>query len=141
MFEVISSVPAVTATLVSVEDRMDFLPAMFPRCFVLGESMVFRWMENLSLDYKGGFWEFYRLSNGGFYMAPRTEAKAFWLEVDGNGFSDSVSADAAGIIACLFALCYMAHRTEDDAVIDNYHYLREYISHHPEAVKIWRAID
>jgi len=140
MSQVVSSVPAVTATLVTLEDRMDFLPAMFPGCFVHGEAMVYTWMERLSKDYNSGYWEFYQLSNGGFYLAPKTD-KTFWLEVEGNGFHDAVSADAAGVIASLFALCQMAEHTRSDAVIDNFHLLREFVSYHPEAVKIWQAID
>lgn len=48
----------------------------------------------LSEDYNGGFWNFYTLTNGGFYMAPAGD-KRMRLEVDGNGFSGEMSADAA----------------------------------------------
>jgi hypothetical protein len=105
--------------------------------------MVFDMLKRLSRDYEGGMWEFYQLSNGGFYMAPRVVPtdKMFWLEVHGNHFENYVTADAAGVIACMFALCAMSEITEDDAVISNFHLLREFISYHPESAKIWAAID
>jgi hypothetical protein len=37
-------------------------------------------------------------------MAPKPD-KRLRVEVDGNGFSGEMSADAAGIVATLFALC------------------------------------
>ena len=63
-----------------------------------GEALVFGWLDALSEDYNGGFWNFYTLTNGGFYMAPAGD-KRMRLEVDGNGFSGEMSADAAGIDA------------------------------------------
>ncbi len=51
----------------------------------------------LSSDYHGGYWEFYKLSNGGFYMAQDTGRK-FQVFCE-NGFAGELSADALGITA------------------------------------------
>jgi len=131
----------VTAALVADSDRLNFLPKFFgPRLMMQGESLVFSWMDNLSEDYCGGLWNFYTLSNGGFYMAPESEAP-MRVSVNGNGFDGELSADAAGIVATLFALCQLANQTQDDKLIDLYYYLREYLDHHAEGSLIFRAID
>jgi hypothetical protein len=94
----------VTASLVASNRRLTFLPTYFgPRLMMRGESLVYAWLRRLSEDYNGGFWNYYELSNGGFYLAPELTGR-LCLEVDGNGYSGELSADAAGIVATLFAL-------------------------------------
>jgi hypothetical protein len=67
------------------------------------------------------------------------------LQVDGNGFDGDVSADAAGIVVTLFALCQLAEEvagTHDaDAFSEHYHRLRAFADSHAEAGAIFRAID
>lgn len=134
----------VTAVQVEQESRMEFLPAYFgPDLMMRGEGLVYGWMRRLANNYNGGFWNFYELTNGGFYMAP--EVGLLQVEVAGNYFSGEMSADAAGIVATMFALGQLAAETqgmsECDALIDRYHWLREYASDHAEASQIFRAID
>lgn len=103
-------------------------------------------MARLSQDYKGGLWHFYELSNGGFYLAPN-KTERMRVEVDGNGFDGAMSADAAGIVATLFALnhlvalVYEEGGPELDKLSDHYYFLRDFALGHPEAVTILRAID
>ncbi|MDM0078829.1 antirestriction protein [Variovorax sp. J2P1-59] len=135
----------VTASLVADDSRLDFLPFHFgTRHMLRGEAMVYGWMRLLCKAYDGGYWNFYTLSNGGFYMAPDFKGP-MRLEVDGNGFRGNVSADAAGVIVTLFALCYLAEELYGtdgaDAVVENYHRLREFVDGHREARAIFRAID
>ena len=139
------SLAPVAATLVAEGDRLSFLPAFFgPRLTMRGESLVFGWLDALSENYNSGFWRFYTLTNGGFYMAPATD-KRMRLSVDGNGFNGEMSADAAGIVATLFAVGQLAaevHGTDaGDTLADHYHALRDFAKTHPEAGLIFRAID
>lgn len=86
---------AIKAYRVAEKDRLDFLPRYFtPRWMLRGESLVYAWMRRLSPDYQGGYWEFYKLSNGGFYMAPSPDREALRLVVSANYFDEVVSADA-----------------------------------------------
>lgn len=135
----------VTASLVPDNNRLFFLPSYFgPRLMMRGETLVYAWLDRLSQDYNGGYWHYYTLSNGGFYMAPKL-SDPLCLEVDGNGFSGELSADAAGIVATLFALGQLAAEVEGtdaaDDVINSYHFLREFVDGHAEAGPIFRAID
>ncbi|WP_236873524.1 antirestriction protein [Burkholderia sp. PAMC 26561] len=105
-----------------------------------GEFLVYGWLGKLSEDYGGGLWNFYDLSNGGFYMAPCDE-KRFKIDVSGNYFSGEMSADAAGIVASLFAQCDLANRYGIDKLINQYHWLRDFAIQHAESNLIMRAID
>ena len=130
----------ITANLLPEESRMGFLPAFFGQAMMIGEGLVYCWMRNLSEDYQGGYWDYFKLSNGGFYMAPRT-SKKFRVLVAGNYFEGELSADAAGIVATLYALCELANRTASDRIVDLYRLLRDYASEHPDAGQIFAAID
>lgn len=104
------------------------------------EHGVYTVLERVSDDYSGGRWDFYALSNGGFFMAPHTDAP-FRIVCDGNGFDGEVSAVAAGIIATLMALSHLSFVVDDDGLIDQFYLLREYAVSHSEAGAIFRAID
>ena len=135
----------VTASLVAEAQRLDFLPAYFgPRLMMRGEALVYAWLRRLCERYNGAYWHYYTLSDGGFYMAPDLPDR-LEIEVDGNGFRGELSADAAGIVATLFALGQLAAEAADtdagDALIDRYHFLRGFAASHAEAAAIYRAID
>ena len=117
----------VTASLVDADARPNFLPTFFgARLMIRGEALVFGWLRALAVDYHGGYWNFYTLSNGGFYMAP-AGSKPLRVMCEGNGFDDELSSDAAGIVVTLFALCQLANESEEDYIIDLYHLLREFL--------------
>lgn len=135
----------VTASLVPQNERCTFLARYFGRkSFLLGEMLTYSWLGRLSEDYTGGYWEFYELSNGGFYLAPAGDTR-YRIEVDGNGYQGEVSADAAGIIATFFVVGELAATLEDAAecgpLIDRYHHLLEFADSHPEGGAIFQAID
>ena len=86
--------------LVPDADRVAHTAGLFGVDFSLRlEPHVFTMADRLSTDYRGGYWDFYALSNGGFYMAPATDA-TFKVSCE-NGFEGSMSADALGLTACL----------------------------------------
>jgi len=127
------------ATKVPEGYRLAFLPRHFGPLFMQVESSIYEHMRDLCPGYTGGYWEFFDLSNGGCYMAPAGEA--FEIQAP-NGHSGTVSGDAAGIIATLYALSHLAFRFEDATVLsDRFHQLREFAMEHREAVMIFEAID
>jgi hypothetical protein len=131
----------ITATLIPEQQRLGTLPRYFGAKLTRAEMLVYDWMGALSKDYSGGYWNFYALSNGGFYMAPAARER-MTISVEGNGFSGEMSADAAGIVAVLFAFCQIANETEEDRFIELYHQVRDYAAQfHPERRRILRAID
>jgi len=131
----------IEATKVSDAQRMRFLPNHFgARYMMRGEALVYAWARRLIAGYTGGFWQFYEVSNGGFYLVPEGVGR---LEVSApNGSQSPMSPEAAGMVATLYALCQMANDTCEDHLIEKYHALREYaVRQHPEGGVISRAID
>jgi len=130
----------ITATPVATSRRLSVLPKFFGLKMMRFEALVYHFAGELASEYAGGLWEFYELSNGGFYMAPQGYP-SLTISVDGNGYTGTVSADAAGVIVTLFALCHLANETHRDEHSELYHRLREFSFEHDECSDIVAAID
>lgn len=137
----VSAGTLVTARRVEDSERLMTLPRHFGNQLLVLEGAVYDLMRRFAPDYRGGFWHFYDLSTGGFYMAPEHEG-TFRFSVDTNGYEGEMSADAAGITVCLFAYSHLSFRYADsDTFGDYFHRLREFASQHAEAPEIFAAID
>jgi len=121
-------------------ERLQILPRHFGRHMLNVEHAVYSFMRQLSSEYTGGYWSYLELSNGGFYMAP-TREKPFNVSVDTNGFEGQMSADAAGITACLFALSHLSFQIQHESIATHFHHLRDFALDHAEASAILAAID
>ncbi len=130
-----------TVTLVPEERRLDFLPKLLSPAWLLrGENAIYDFMTQLSADYGGGLWKFLERDGQPLYMAPDTDAR-FRISWWGNGYEGEVSADAAGIIACLFAFSHLSMRFGSEHLAEAFERLRDYVFEHPEASAILAAID
>jgi hypothetical protein len=132
----------VTRELVPEDQRMAVTERLFGVHFPLQlEPVVYGITEKMSKDYSGGYWNFYTLSNGGFYMAPSDE-RIFHVACD-NMFEGDLSADALGITACLYAYSHLSFSDGRFARVSacHYHRLREYMFEHPQVKSILGAID
>lgn len=130
----------ITAREVPNDERMQMLPKHFGRHMLTVEFAIYQFMRKLAAQYTGGCWSFLELSNGGFYMAPQGET-TLQVCVDSNGFEGSMSADAAGITACLFALSHLSFQLQTDTIADHFYWLRDFALEHREAGVILAAID
>lgn len=131
---------SVVAQQVDDSERMLALPRHFGQRLLIFEGTVYDFMRRFAADYDGGYWQFYELSNGGFYMAP--DGRPFRFSIDTNGYEGEMSADAAGITVCLFACSHLSFRYSEDNVFgDHFHFLREFAAEHAEASAIFAAID
>ena len=120
--------------------RLDTLPRHFGARMMTVEHSVYDFMREFVAEYQGGFWDFYELSNGGFYMAPHSDPVKF--SVHSNGFENTLSADAAGITVCLFTFSHLSFQYPADEVFSRHFYaLREFALDHKEAGLIISAID
>ena len=54
------------------ERRLEFLPKYVGDRFIIFENYVYSVMDRSSVDYNGGFWKFFELSNGGFHRPHST---------------------------------------------------------------------
>lgn len=133
----------VTRGLVPESQRSNHVGQLFGVHFPLQlEPFIYAITERMAPDYKGGYWQFYRLSNGGFYMAPDTD-RTFTVSCD-NFYRGTLSADALGVTCCLYAYSHLSFsRTEKIGRMyaRHYHLLRQYMCEHPEVAEILGAID
>ncbi|QPI75525.1 antirestriction protein [Sphingobium sp. Cam5-1] len=129
------------ATLVPDDRRSGFIPTLFGRRnFFKGETLLYGFMDRLSPDYSGGYWQFYKAGGQPLYLAP-TGRERLRICCAANGYEGEVSADAAGIIATLFTFSHLSFEVEDDHVAEAFHRLRDHALDHPEAAEIFGAID
>ena len=106
------------------------------------EPAIYSIAGNIATEYDGAYWEFYSLSNGGFYMAPSL-TKLYQVSCI-NGYEGSLSADALGITACLYAYSHLSFSSNTafaEICANHYHWLRVYMLEHTEACAILSAID
>ena len=133
----------ITRQQVSDKQRIQHTAAIFGIHYPLNiEPAVYSITSNLAPDYKGAYWEFYSLSNGGFYMAPDLD-KLYKVSCI-NGYEGKLSADALGITACLYAYSHLSfsnNKAFAAICAKHNHCLREYMLEHAEANAILSAID
>jgi len=126
----------------SESQRIDYPAALFGVAFPFRvEPAVFNIARQLSRAYDGGLWDFYALSNGGFYMAPQTD-EPFDVRAE-NGFEGRLSACAFGITVCLYAFSLLSFEggVLGETCAEQYHLLREHMLDHRESPSILAAID
>lgn len=128
---------------VSDKQRIQHTADLFGIRFPLNiEPAIYSITGNIASEYNGAYWEFYALSNGGFYMAPCSD-QTYQVSC-ANGYEGKVSPDALGITACLYAyshLSFSSNQTFAEICANHYYWLREYMLQHLEASKIIGAID
>ena len=132
-----------TRQLVPEDQRLDVTAELFGIHFPLAiEPVIYGITERMAQDYQGGYWNFYSLDNGGFYMAPDGD-RAYQVSCD-NYWQGELSADALGIVSTLYAFSNLSFSRDDNfgrLCARHYHLLREYMYEHPELAAILGAID
>ena len=133
----------ITRQQVDDKQRIKHTSDLFGIRFPLNiEPAIFSIAASVVTEYNGAYWEFYSLSNGGFYMAPCSD-KQYQVSCD-NGFEGKLSADALGITACLYAYSHLSFASNPsfaDICSNQFHLLHEYMLDHDEASAILAAID
>ena len=106
------------------------------------EPAIYAFAGNIAHEYNGAYWEFYTLSNTGFYMAP-SSGSLYQVSCE-NGFEGKLSADALGITACLYTYSHLSFSNNTafaEICANHYHWLRSYMLEHKEVSAILSAID
>ena len=137
-----TSLSLVTKELVPDDQRLAVAERLFGIHFPLQiEPVIYGITERMAKDYKGGYWDMYTLSNGGFYMAQAGD-DVFHVACD-NMLEGDLSADALGITACLYAYSHVSFSNTRFARVSacHYHRLREIVFEHPEVRAILGATD
>ena len=139
---VISNSNTITRQLVAEDQHTNVTADLFGVYFPIQlEPFIYSMSSQLSEDYGCGYWLFYTLGNGGFYMAPDSDGK--FQVISPNGWEGFMSADAFGITVCLFAYSNLSFGAGEfaETCAEQYHLLREYMMDHAEAGAILAATD
>jgi hypothetical protein len=135
--------PYLTREIVPENHRLAITEKLFGDHFSMClEPLIYNFTDKMADDYHGGYWEFYTLSNGGFYMAPASDRR-FHVTCD-NFFEGDLSADTLGITVCLYAYSHLSFAGVPDLADtcnEQYQLLREYVFEHPEVQAILGATD
>ena len=136
---------SITSKIISLrikeDQRIQHTTVLFGSNFPMAlEPAIYTFAERLSPNYRGGYWQFYQLASGGFYMAPDTD-NVFNICCD-NGFEGTMSADALGVTTCLYAYSNLSFDPKlTEICTEHYHLLREFMLDHAEARTILSATD
>jgi len=134
---------AVTRSLIPEDQRLSHTAKLFDAHFpMVIETVVYGITGRMAEAYHGGYWHFYSLDNGGFYMAPDDE-EVFQVSCD-NYFAGELSADAIGITVCLYAYSHCSFSKDKvfgRKCADHYHRVKAFMLEHLEVASILRAID
>ena len=128
--------------LIKESDRVTHTAALFGFHFPLYlEPLAYAVANSLSPDYKGGYWDFYSLSNNSFYMVPA--GNTVFRVICENGFEGKLSSDAFGVTTCMYAYSRLSFSGMliADVCAQQYHLLRDYALEHGEAAGIMAAVD
>ena len=133
----------ITRNTISSSQRIKHTANLFGIRFPVNiEPAIYSIAGNIAAEYDGAYWDFYSLSNCGFYMAPSL-TKLYSVSCI-NGFEGTLSADALGVTVCLYAyshLSFSSNAVFAEMCANHYHWLRAYMLEHEEAAAILAAID
>lgn len=136
----LQSTASISAELIAGNKRLRALPHYFRQGMTLVEPMIYSLMDRHCEAYKGGYWDYYSLSNGGFFMVPSVAETYHLVNVE-NRADVKLSAQAAGIAICLMAYSHLSWHAPEHIFNSQFHWLREFALDHPEASGIFRFID
>lgn len=124
---------------VNGKERFALLVRHFGHVCIEFESILSHVMQEICPKYVCGYWRFFELENGAFYMVP-AEDNSYQFEVNSNGFKGLISQEAAGIVATILTLNYMlmAHKTKK--LVYKFYLLLDYAMAHEESDAIFAAL-
>jgi hypothetical protein len=135
---------AVTRHLVPEDQRLAVVEKLFGLHFPLRlEPVIYGITKKMTEgQYSGGYWQFYTLSDGGFYLAPESD-EIYQVACD-NYWQGELSGDALGIVSCLYSFSHLSFSRDLEfarTCAKHYHLLREFMMNHEEVASILGAID
>jgi hypothetical protein len=96
-------------------------------------------MQRIVPEFRAGYWHFFELSNGGFYMAPDIDAAQARSLTSAQ--LRQMTAEAVGIAACLLAFRELSSQIQNGVMARHYFQLREFATGHAEANEIFAVVD
>lgn len=135
----------ITKKKITESKRLAFLPKHVGHLCAIFQDRIFATAEAHCKEYDGGYWEFWELSNGGFYLSWDEDKKLLNVANPLNYFEGKMSVDAFSLGVNLMALNHLswAHKGKSEcrSLVDKFYLLKDYALEHPESGEILRFID
>jgi hypothetical protein len=137
----------ISKALCPEEERLAFLPKYLGNAFTSFEKRLYYFARQLIEGYNGGYWDFYSLSNGGFFCQCDSDYREPFVLHSPNGSSHQVSDETAGIVVCLIALSDLSFQCDKNQpeclnqVVTAFHALRDFAGEHVDSKLIFELID
>ena len=114
-----------------------------PRWPIQVEPTCWNLAEKLAPDYPGGLWNYFEISNNGFFAAP-AETESFTIGSN-NYFSGVLAPELFGVVVCLLTYYHLSFAGDWEKFprlcARHHHLLRQYAMGLPAVADILRAID
>ena len=118
----------ITRKQIPVEERTKTTAKLFGKQFKYIEGLVYDISGNFAVN---SYWQFYLLSNGGFYISPDHD-------------NSSIALDALGLGVCLYVFGHVRSASNDplaEICARQFHLLMNYLLERPDAADILAAIN
>lgn len=102
------------------------------------EQLCFNIIRNLCDKYSGGCWTVAQAENGAVFMFPPQDMH---LTNPDNYSSESLSAQAVGLVVSALSLNAMCHSTGNGSMVEHWGKVMEVIYQHNESAKMLRILD
>ncbi|KGC20247.1 antirestriction family protein [Burkholderia gladioli] len=123
-----------------IPDSVNAPPSLFGQHYLLGEGLTLGLASMWSPNVYDHVWDTFSIGNGSAYHAPRSD-DPFHLQIDSNGYTGVMSADAFGIVVTMTVLRFLVNEKRSLKASIHYNALRSYAGTHPEAQEIFQALD
>lgn len=131
--------PVIATKIELPNERLAALPTYVGKAFMAFEGTVFTLADRFVPSYKGGYWDFYKLSNGGFFIAPTGISDAPIRVVSAmNFYEGKLSAEAIGVGLSLIALSLVG---QCEAATKTFEALYQFVLDHPERGELLKLLD
>lgn len=134
-----------SAVIVHENDRSAFFPKHFGKMLMKAEQFMYTFSDKHLYGYDGGFWDYYELPNGGFFVRFNFEGTMRFSYPE-NYTECNVNAEEYGIIVTMFLISNAftwPDRSKINELIDSRYAIMGYVDiMKPESRrKIFSAID
>lgn len=132
----------VTATLVPWSERGGTFETYFgiPRC-IDAERLLYTYAQRYIRGYQGGLWDFYQLSNGGFYAVLKTEESRLRVINPQNHYDGTMTPDAAGLALMVMVSNHLSLQFNSVEIDRLYKKIMAFAERHKESHAILAFLD
>lgn len=126
--------------ITSQRRRAATLPRLFGEYADATEATIYSVLGEWCSDFRGAYWKFFALSNGGFFMSPEAYSPLHLSSPD-SLCSEPLDSVSTGIAVCLMAFRRLQLQSQDSLFDDAFDRLAAFASRRNDWPQITRLIN